>query len=174
MKSVGEVMALGRNFPECLQKALRMLAIGSEGVLCSPLKFNNKDEVETNIRVASPMRVFAIGEAFWKDYFTEQEVWEMSKIDHWFLGQIKRITDHAKKLHKAKKLEVDLVQEAKVLGFSDNEIARLTGSTFDKVRNLRKNSTIQPVTKQIDTLAAEFPAQTNYLYMSYVGKLDDV
>ncbi len=174
MKSVGEVMALGRNFPEAFQKALRMLAIGSEGLLSSPIKLGNKEDIEQLIRVASPSRVFAIAEAFYQDHFTEQEVWEMSKIDHWFLGQIKRATDHAKKLKAAKNLNEDLLREAKILGFSDNEIGRLCGKTFDEVRKMRKQAKLTPVTKQIDTLAAEFPAQTNYLYMSYVGKEDDV
>jgi carbamoyl-phosphate synthase large subunit len=179
MKSVGEVMALGRNFPEVLQKALRMLAIGSDGLLDSPIKFNNKAEVEENIRIASPRRLFAIGQAFYQDFFSVDEVWTMSKIDKWFLAQLKRITNHAKLLKNSPNLndpnfDSNLVLNAKKLGFSDNEIAKLTNSTFKKVRDFRTQNNITLKTKQIDTLAAEFPAQTNYLYTTFHGKTDDV
>ncbi len=182
MKSVGEVMALGRNFPEVLQKAIRMLAIGSEGILDSPIKFKDKKEVEENIRIASPRRLFAIAEGLFANYFTLEEIWEMTKIDHWFLQQIERITDCAKALAKKgndqsnRKLKLDASEllNAKILGFSDTEIARLCHHTATDIRKQRLQHGIKPVTKQIDTLAAEFPAQTNYLYTTYLGEKDDV
>ena len=156
-----------------------MLAIGSEGLLNSPIKFNNKAEIEENIRIASPRRLFAIGQAFYQDFFSVDEVWTMSKIDKWFLAQLKRITNHAKLLKNSPNLndpnfDSNLVLNAKKLGFSDNEIAKLTNSTFKKVRDFRTQNNITLKTKQIDTLAAEFPAQTNYLYTTFHGKTDDV
>lgn len=176
MKSVGEVMALGRNFPEVLQKAIRMLAIGSEGILDSPTEFKNKADVEENISIASPRRLFAIAQGLYQDYFTLEEVWEMTKIDRWFLQQVERVTNGAKILDKLSIDNIDEVtlRKAKVLGFSDKDIARLIGSDFNTVRALRKQHKILPITKQIDTLAAEFPAQTNYLYTTYLGTKDDV
>lgn len=176
MKSVGEVMALGRTFPEVLQKAVRMIAVGSEGILDSPIEFGSKAEVETNIRVASPRRIFAIAEGLFKDFFTLEEVWKMTKIDRWFLSQMERIVGCAKKLKNASlcKKEVELIFEAKKLGFSDIQIADFCGKSFDEVRVFRSENNIKMVTKQIDTLAAEFPAQTNYLYTSFHGRKDDV
>jgi len=173
MKSVGEVMALGRNFPECIQKAVRMLAVGSEGVLDSPTKFESKEELEEHIRIASPRRLFAIAESLYSKTFTLEEIWEMTKIDRWFLQQLKRITDCANTL-EAGKLHESLLRDAKVLGFSDNEIARLTKKDAKDIRKERIEKGIRPITKQIDTLAAEFPAQTNYLYTTYLAKEDDV
>ncbi len=175
MKSVGEVMALGRNFPEVLQKAIRMLAIGSEGILDSPIKFKHKKDIEENICIASPRRLFALAEGLFFDHFTLEAIWEMTKIDHWFLQQIKRITDQAKCLQKnGKKLDKATLKQSKILGFSDTEIARLTNQKTADIRTLRKKYGIIPITKQIDTLAAEFPAQTNYLYTTYLGEKDDV
>ena len=176
MKSVGEVMALGRNFPEVVQKAIRMLNIGSEGILDSPIKFKNKEDVETNITIASPRRLFAVGAALYEDHFSVEEIFQLTKIDRWFLQQIERITNCAKKLNKVKAADIpkELLLDAKVLGFADSEIARLTSGSFDQIRDLRKQHNIKPITNQIDTLAAEFPAQTNYLYTTYLGAKDDV
>ncbi len=178
MKSVGEVMALGRNFPECIQKAVRMLAVGSEGVLNSPVKFEGKAELEKYIKIPSPQRLFAITEALFTKAFSLEEIWEMTKIDRWFLQQLERITDCARILESIGSRNDDissaLLRDAKILGFSDNEIARLTKKTPKEVRTQRTHANILPVTKQIDTLAAEFPAQTNYLYTTYLGKEDDV
>jgi len=173
MKSVGEVMALGRNFPECIQKAVRMLAVGSEGVLDSPTKFESKEELEKHIRIASPRRLFAIVESLYSKTFTLEQIWEMTKIDRWFLQQLELITNCAKTLEK-ENLTESLLRNAKVLGFSDNEIARLTKKDAKDIRKERIEKGIRPITKQIDTLAAEFPAQTNYLYTTYLGKDDDV
>ena len=174
MKSVGEVMALGRNFPEVTQKAIRMLAIGSEGLLDSPLKFKSKVDVEKNLTVASPRRMFAVGEALYRDYFSVEEIFQLTKIDRWFLQQLERVTNHAKKIETSKSITDEDLRQAKVLGFSDTEIARLTDQSFDSIRSQRKQANILPITNQIDTLAAEFPAQTNYLYTTYLGAKDDV
>lgn len=176
MKSVGEVMALGRTFPEVLQKAVRMISIGSEGILDSPIKFESEDEVEANIKIASPRRIFAIAEGLFKSFFTLEEIWEMTKIDRWFLAQIERIVECAKQLKKSSlsKEDVPLIFEAKKLGFSDVQIASLCDKNFKAVRDFRGKNNIKMVTKQIDTLAAEFPAQTNYLYTTFHGAKDDL
>ena len=173
MKSVGEVMALGRNFPEALQKAIRMLALRSEGILDSPLPFQSKEELKMHIEVPSPRRVFAIAKALHEGVFSLEEIFHLTKIDRWFLFQIKRITDFAREI-ESKKLTEKIMRESKVLGFSDREIARLAGKKPEEIRKLRKTFGIIPCVKQIDTLAAEFPAQTNYLYTSYVGRKDDI
>jgi len=105
--------------------------------------------------------------------FTLEQIWEMTKIDRWFLQQLELITNCAKTLEK-ENLTESLLRNAKVLGFSDNEIARLTKKDAKDIRKERIEKGIRPITKQIDTLAAEFPAQTNYLYTTYLGKDDDV
>jgi|GEM_PF-5535520 len=174
MKSVGEVMALGRNFPEVLQKAVRMLGVGSDGVLDSPIPFKDQAEVEEYLRLATPRRLFAVAEGLYKNYYTVEEIFEFTKIDHWFLTQVKRVTDMAQTLEAASSLDKDLLRQAKIVGFADAEIARLTGKTFKEVYELRRTHKVLPVTKQIDTLAAEFPAQTNYLYTTYLGNENDV
>ncbi len=176
MKSVGEVMALGRNFPEVLQKAIRMLGIGSEGILDSPVKFDDKSEVKKYLSISTPRRLFAVAEALYQEYFDIEEIFELTKIDRWFLQQIKRITDQAQILNTLKITDLDkeVLLKSKILGFSDGEIARLVGSDFKAIYNLRKQQSIKPITNQIDTLAAEFPAKTNYLYTTYLGNKDDV
>ena len=175
MKSVGEVMALGRNFPEVLQKGVRMLGIGSDGILDSPIEFKDKADIESNMRIASPRRLFAIAEALYADHFTLEEVYQMTKIDHWFLGQMERITNMGKELAANKgTITAEQLKKAKVVGFSDGEIGRLIGKTFKEVYELRREHGLTPVTNQIDTLAAEFPAKTNYLYTTYLGEKDDV
>ena len=136
-------------------------------------KFKNKKELKEAIRVPSPLRIFAIAQGLWKKTFSVEEIWEMTKIDRWFLYQIERITNHGQKLQKESLIETNL-RESKKLGFSDPEIARLTHKKFEEIRKLRTKYKIQPVTKQIDTLAAEFPAQTNYLYTTYHGEKNDI
>ena len=173
MKSVGEVMALGRNFTESLQKAVRMLAIGSDGVLDPPREFESAAEIEQKIRVASPQRIFAIGAAMHRGIFSAEQIWQMTKIDRWFLAQIQKITDFAQKI-SGKTLDETQMREAKILGFSDREIARLSAEKDEiAVRQKRKKWNIVPTTKQIDTLAAEFPAQTNYLYTTFAAHKND-
>ena len=174
MKSVGEVMALGRNFPEVVQKAARMLSVGAQGVLMTPIDFSDDAELEDAIRVASPRRLFAIAHALYVKKFDVEKIWAMTKIDHWFLQQMDRIAVCARELDKAKKIDEKLLREAKVLGFADIDIAARFKISENEVRELRKKLGIIPVTKQVDTLAAEFPAQTNYLYTTYLGKKNDV
>lgn len=173
MKSVGEVMALGRSFPEVVQKAVRMLAIGATGVLMSPIEFKDDKDLENAIKVASPRRLFAVAHGLYTRKFDVEKIWAMTKIDHWFLQQMDRIAVCARELDK-KKLSEDLLRDAKILGFADLEIAQRVGKSELEIREMRKKHNIVPVTKQVDTLAAEFPAQTNYLYSSYLGKKDDV
>ena len=173
MKSVGEVMALGRNFTESLQKAVRMLAIGSDGVLDPPREFESAAEIEQKIRVASPQRIFAIAAGLHRKIFSVEQIWQMTKIDRWFLAQIQKITDFAQKI-SGKTLDETQMREAKILGFSDREIARLSAEKDEiAVRQKRKKWNIVPTTKQIDTLAAEFPAQTNYLYTTFAAHKND-
>lgn len=174
MKSVGEVMALGRSFPEVVQKAVRMLAIGAQGVLMSPIEFKTDAELEDAIRVASPRRLFAVSHALYTEKFDVEKVWAMTKIDRWFLQQLDRVAVCARTLDSTKKMNTGILMEAKLLGFSDVEIAKRTNATKQKIRDLRKKFDITPATKQVDTLAAEFPAQTNYLYTSYLGEKNDV
>lgn len=174
MKSVGEVMALGRNFPEVVQKAVRMLAIGAHGVLNSPIKFKTDAELEDSIRVASPRRIFAVSHALYTKKFDVEKIWEMTKIDHWFLQQLDRIAVFARELDTLKTLDEKNLRNAKVLGFSDVEIAERMNISEKEVRSLRNKFKIIPVAKQVDTLAAEFPAQTNYLYTTYLGEKMDV
>lgn len=173
MKSVGEVMGLGRNFPETIQKSIRMLNIGCEGLLDPPVQYETKEAVEKDIRTASPRRIFAVSVGIFSGFFTLEQVWEMTKIDRWFLQQIERICTCAQRLEK-ETLTDELLREAKVLGFSDTDISRRTSKSFAEIRDQRKAANIVPITKQIDTLAAEFPAQTNYLYTTFLGEKDDV
>jgi len=172
MKSVGEVMALGRNFPETLQKAVRMLAIGSEGILDSPAKFKSGKELRDNIIIPSPRRLFAIAEALYSKKYSVEEIHKITQIDQWFLQQIERITGCAHELDRKQSGTVSsvLLKQAKTLGFSDEEIAKRTGKKFEQIRTLRKKYKIVPITKQVDTLAAEFPAKTNYLYTTFLGE----
>ena len=169
MKSVGEVMAIGRKFEETLQKALRMLGTGMNGLVCNDLNGNNiKKELET----PTDKRVFVIVEAF-KKGFSIDKIYSLSKIDKWFLYKLKNIVDIEREL-KNKQLTEKLLLEAKQFGFSDLQISLIIGKTELEVRKIRKSKRVVPVVKQIDTLAAEYPAKTNYLYITYNGDEDDV
>jgi len=148
--------------------------LGSEGVLDSPIAFKDKADVTEYLKLATPRRLFAISEALFKNYYTVEEIFEFTKIDHWFLTQLKRITDMAQELEKHKTLDEKSLRDAKVLGFSDEMIARLVGKTFKDIYKLRRELGVLPVAKQVDTLAAEFPAQTNYLYTTYLGETNDI
>lgn len=173
MKSVGEVMALGRTFEEGLQKALRMINVGAEGLLPTPIEF--KDLKEEVVR-PTPRRIFAIAEALRSAVFTVDEINSSTGIDKWFLNRIKSCTDVAVELthHKADAIDKSLLLRAKKNGFSDRAIAMIRGDKEEDVRARRKEIGITPVIKQVDTLAAEFPAKTNYLYLTYHGTEDDV
>ena len=182
MKSVGEVMAIGRNFEEAIQKGLRMIGQGMHGfVENKELKINDLDAA---LREPTDKRVFVISKAMHKDYSVEQ-IHNLTKIDKWFLEKLKHIIDidEALKKQNINTLDRDLLREAKVYGFSDFQIARAIGLENEignmhkaalLVRNKRKFYDILPVVKQIDTLAAEYPAQTNYLYVTYGGVKSDV
>ncbi|MEK7626100.1 MAG: carbamoyl-phosphate synthase (glutamine-hydrolyzing) large subunit [Patescibacteria group bacterium] len=167
MKSVGEVMALGRSFPEVLQKAIRMLNIGAEGLTSHPYDF---DDPISEIKVATDRRIFAIYEAMNSGRSVEQ-VHNDSKIDKWFLHHLKDIVDLNKRL---KDINPEKLLEAKRLGFSDKIIAERSKKSEKSVRKLRQDNKIIPAIKLIDTLAGEFDATTNYLYLTYHGTTNDV
>ncbi|RLF20612.1 MAG: carbamoyl phosphate synthase large subunit [Thermoprotei archaeon] len=180
MRSIGEVMAIGRCFEEALQKAIRMLDIGKEGLVANP---NDSDdlsleELREKLRVPRPDRIFIIAKAI-KAGMSINEIYELTGIDPWYLHKIENIVLMERKLRKVGKLTdradiVRLIKEAKRLGFSDKQIALCLGTTEDEVRRFRKKHGILPVVKQIDTLAAEWPARTNYLYLTYGGDSDDI
>jgi carbamoyl-phosphate synthase large subunit len=172
MKSVGEVMSIGRNFEEAFQKSIRMLDIGLEGLSADHMIF---DDLEKSIRVPNDKRMFAISQAL-SDGYSLEKIHELSKIDFWFLNKLKNIVDLSKKLRtkSLKTLNYDLLLKAKKTGFSDKQISQFIKSDELKVRRLRKKHKILPYIKQIDTLAAEYPALTNYLYVTYHASEDDI
>jgi carbamoyl-phosphate synthase large subunit len=183
MKSVGEVMAIGRNFEEAIQKGLRMIGQGMHGyVENKELKIDNIDEA---LREPTDKRIFVISKAMHKGYTIDQ-IHDLTKIDKWFLQKLKHIINIDEELRKCTSVNVldkDLLREAKVYGFTDFQIARAVGLENEMpnmykaglaIRTLRKNYCILPVVKQIDTLAAEYPAQTNYLYVTYAGVKSDI
>jgi len=169
MKSVGEVMAIGRSFPEALQKAVRMLNIGANGLSDYPIDIA---EPEQEIKNPTDRRLFAIYQAL-RSGVTVAEVHAWSRIDLWFLHHIKSIVDMEKKIKRAK-LDSSLLRQAKEFGFSDLTIAKLTKQTPASIRAKRERARIVPVIKQIDTLAGEFAASTNYLYCTYHGAVSDL
>ncbi len=182
MKSVGEVMAIGRNFEEAIQKGLRMIGQGMHGFV------ENKEleiaDIDAALREPTDKRVFVISKAMHKGYTVDQ-IHELTKIDKWFLEKLKHIIDIDEEL-KTKNintLDKALFRKAKVYGFTDFQIARAVGLEDELhnmhkamllVRHCRKNLGIVPVVKQIDTLAAEYPARTNYLYVTYGGMASDI
>ncbi|NVK93115.1 MULTISPECIES: carbamoyl-phosphate synthase (glutamine-hydrolyzing) large subunit [Bacteroides] len=193
MKSVGEVMAIGRTFEEAIQKGLRMIGQGMHGFV------ENKElvisDIDKALREPTDKRIFVISKAFRAGYTVDQ-VHELTKIDKWFLEKLMNIMKTSKELHsfqlstsnaelstvnhQLSTIPVGLLRKAKVQGFSDFQIARAIGFEGDMengilyIRNYRKHAGILPVVKQIDTLAAEYPAQTNYLYLTYSGVANDV
>ena len=183
MKSVGEVMAIGRNFEEAIQKGLRMIGQGMHGfVENKELKI---DDIDAALCEPTDKRVFIISKAMHKGYTIDQ-IHELTKIDKWFLEKLKHIIDIDETLQRCTSVNVldkELLRTAKVYGFTDFQIARAVGLEKEMgnmhkaslvVRNLRKSYGILPVVKQIDTLAAEYPAQTNYLYLTYSGVASDI
>lgn len=182
MKSVGEVMAIGRNFEEAIQKGLRMIGQGMHGFV------ENKEleivDIDAALREPTDKRVFVISKAMHKGYTVDQ-IHELTKIDKWFLEKLQHIIDIDEEMKKCNinTLDKDLLRTAKVYGFTDFQIARAVGLEDELksmrkaslvVRSRRKNYGILPVVKQIDTLAAEYPAQTNYLYVTYAGVNSDI
>ncbi len=188
MKSVGEVMAIGRTFEEALQKGLRMIGQGMHGFV------ENKEleipDIDVALREPTDKRIFVISKAMHLPQYTVDHIHELTKIDRWFLNKLKHIVDIDERLKsvvlgqdrqqsQVESIEL-LLREAKIYGFSDFQIARAVGLEDEKknmheamlvIRNLRKQLGILPVVKQIDTLAAEYPAQTNYLYLTYQGSV---
>ena len=174
MKSVGEVMAVGRTFEESLQKAIRMLDIGKDGLVLNRTngqKFDVED-IEDRLQHHDDFILYFVAAAL-KKGITVQKIYDLSSIDPWFIEKIKNIVETEEKL-KQNKLEKPLLQEAKKLGFSDNQIARAKDMQSTEVRKIRKDYNIIPSVKQIDTLAAEWPAKTNYLYLTYGGETNDI
>jgi len=171
MKSVGEIMAIGRSYEEVLQKAIRMLDIGIDGLVCNNLKFK---DLNTELKEPTDKRMFAIVEAIKRGYSIEK-IYQLSKVDPWFLYKMRNIVEIERKLqqYQIKELPENLLKEAKQKGFSDIQIAMLTQTDELAVREKRKKLGIVPCVKQIDTLAAEYPAKTNYLYLTYNGCKDD-
>ncbi len=174
MKSVGEVMAIGRSFEEVLQKAIRMLDVGSIGLVANE---NNNDikDIDSELTEPTDKRVFAVADAFRKGYSVDK-IHELSKIDRWFLHKIKNIVKIERKLKSSSldDFDAETVRIAKQTGFSDPQIAELVQASESDVREKRKALNVTPVVKQIDTLAAEYPAKTNYLYLTYNGQEDDI
>jgi len=174
MKSVGEVMAVGRTFEESLQKAIRMLDIGKDGLVLNRAngqKFDVED-IEDHLQHHDDFILYFVAAAL-KKGITVQKIYDLSSIDPWFIEKIKNIVETEEKL-KQNELEKPLLQEAKKLGFSDNQIARAKDMQSTEVRKIRKDYNIIPSVKQIDTLAAEWPAKTNYLYLTYGGETNDI
>ena len=182
MKSVGEVMAIGRTFEEAIQKGLRMIGQGMHGFVEN--KELQIDDIDAALHEPTDKRIFIISKAMQKGY-TIDRIHELTKIDKWFLQKLQNIKDTSKALHACKSINVldnDLLRRAKVQGFTDFQIARALGMEEEMdieeasliVRRRRLSAGIVPVVKQIDTLAAEYPAQTNYLYMTYSGIAHDI
>ena len=183
MKSVGEVMAIGRNFEEALQKGLRMIGQGMHGFVEN--KELEIEDIDAALREPTDKRVFVISKAMHRGYTIDQ-IHDLTKIDKWFLQKLKHIIDIDEELKRCTSINVldrELLSTAKVYGFTDFQIARAVGLEKEVgnmhkatliVRNLRKSFGVLPVVKQIDTLAAEYPAQTNYLYVTYAGTDSDI
>jgi carbamoyl-phosphate synthase large subunit len=171
MKSVGEVMSIGRTFEEALQKAIRMLQVGMYGVVCNDIAFQ---DLERELKNPTHLRVFAVVEAVRS--LDIDRIHELTQIDRWFLYKIRNIVNMEKELreYSCSDLPEDLLRSAKRLGFSDKQIALALGCEELEVRELRKAAGLMPFVKQIDTLGAEYPAQTNYLYLTYSGEEDDI
>ncbi len=171
MKSVGEVMAIGRSFPEVIQKALRMLDIGVKGLDPDAFEF---EDLESELVNATPLRIFAVAKALAKGTAVER-IHELTHIDPWFLHAIESIVAMHKKLSRSRGAwSPEALRDAKRLGFSDHAIDDLRGEPRGTTREHRKRAGVAPRIAQIDTLAAEFPAETNYLYTSYHASESDV
>jgi len=174
MKSVGEIMALGRSFEEVMQKGLRMLQVGMHGFVANEDIQIDIDKIENDIAHPTPKRILIIAEAL-KRGWTVEKISKISGIDKWFLDKLKNIVDMSKRIEKTKNdIDKETMREAKKSGFSDKQIGFLTGKTELEMRTKRKKFGILPSIKQIDTLAAEYPANTNYLYLTYHGNSNDV
>ncbi|MBU1013738.1 MAG: carbamoyl-phosphate synthase (glutamine-hydrolyzing) large subunit [Bacteroidetes bacterium] len=182
MKSVGEVMAIGRTFEEAIQKGLRMIGQAMHGFVDN--KEIQVDDIETELSRPTDMRIFVIAMAMQKGWSVEK-IHQLTKIDRWFLEKLQNIVDINVKIaayDNLKEVPINLLKKAKQAGFSDFQLGRsIFKENFEgsdqqilEIRNFRKSHQIIPVVKQIDTLAAEYPAQTNYLYLTYNGEFNDI
>jgi carbamoyl-phosphate synthase large subunit len=174
MKSVGEVMAIGRTFEESFQKAIRMLDIGNDGLVLNRTngKKYTEEEIEYKLSHHDDQILYHVAIAL-KMGVSVDRIYKLSTVDPWFIEKIKNIVTVEEKLKDAE-LDESLLWEAKKMGFADKQIARAKDKTPDEIRDLRKKLGIIPSVKQIDTLAAEWPAVTNYLYLTYGGHSNDV
>lgn len=177
MKSVGEVMSIGRTMEESLQKALRMVDPSVEGF--QPLdRFETMEALKQELEVPTDRRIYAIAQALHEKTLSVQEIHDITKIDQWFLRRLENIVKTWDEMEKTSLAEItpELMLEAKKNGYSDKQIGGIieNGASEDSVRSKRIGYAIEPVTKQVDTLAAEYPAATNYLYMTYHGSENDV
>lgn len=174
MKSVGEVMAIGRTFEESFQKAIRMLDIGNDGLVLNrtnEIKYT-EEEIEFKLSHHDDQILYHVAIAL-KMGITVQRIYKLSTVDPWFIEKIKNIVNIEAKLNDSE-LDESLMWKSKKLGFSDKQIARAKGKSPDEIRDLRKKLGVIPSVKQIDTLAAEWPAVTNYLYLTYGGYSNDI
>ncbi|TES94778.1 MAG: carbamoyl-phosphate synthase (glutamine-hydrolyzing) large subunit [Promethearchaeota archaeon] len=180
MKSVGEVMAIGRTFEEVLQKAVRMLDIGMKGLVANNLEdIEDLSELKYALRNPTDLRLFRIAEAI-KKGISIDEIYRLSRVDKWFLYKLKNIVDLNRQIQDIELLESDdsekkyWLERAKRYGFSDGQIAKIMGVNSIFIRQMRRRLKIQPYVKRIDTLAAEWPAVTNYLYLTYSASEHDI
>jgi len=174
MKSVGEIMAIGRNFEEALQKGLRMLETGARGLVCNDDAFIF-DDLDNELKEPTEERIFAVAHAIEMGYSVEK-IHEMTHINRWFLYKIKNIVDVKKSILEncSDVLSKDIILMAKQRGFSDNQIASILGIKSKDILDYRNIENIKPFIRQIDTLGAEYPAQTNYLYLTYNSSANDI
>jgi carbamoyl-phosphate synthase large subunit len=180
MKSIGEVMAIGRTFEEVLQKAVRMLDIGMKGFVANDLEpIEDLNELKYSLRNPTDLRLFRIAEAI-KKGISIDEIYRLSRVDKWFLYKLKNIVDLNRQIQDIELLESDdnekkyWLKRAKRFGFSDGQIAKIMGVDTIFIRQMRRRLNIHPYVKRIDTLAAEWPAVTNYLYLTYSASEHDI
>lgn len=165
-------MAIGRTFEEAIQKAIRSVDPNNLG-------YNETSalmQIESELQFPSDQRMFALANAMHNDQYSVDKIWELTKIDKWFLQRLKGLSDFGTLMTKfnPKTCPPHLIKQAKKLGFSDRQLAKFWSSTELEVRRARLDAAVTPVVKQIDTVAAEFPAFTNYLYLTYNGDQHDV
>jgi len=175
MKSVGEVMSIGRTMEESFQKAMRMVDPAIAGFEPHD-RFETMEDLKQELAVPTDRRIFAIAQAMHEKSLSVQEIHDITKIDHWFLRRLEHIVQIRNRMEDVTldTLDPELMLDAKKVGFSDSQIANIYKCSEDDVRSKRIGLGIEPVVKQIDTLAAEYPAATNYLYMTYHGTENDV
>jgi carbamoyl-phosphate synthase large subunit len=184
MKSVGEVMAIGRTFEEAIQKGLRMIGQGMHGFVGNKdMEFDDVEQISKELANPTDMRIFVIAMALHKN-FSVDEIHQHTRIDKWFLYKLKNIYDLRNQISRFNSIEtlpLEMLHDAKKMGYTDFQIAKILYNNLDDasdksldIRNFRKAAGIIPYVKQIDTLAAEYPAQTNYLYLTYNGSEHDI